>query len=106
MKEKTMMVRLMARVVLAAGCKPDPDGAALALCKAGFAVAMMPAELRDRLDDPDDYFLEATKVVPDAEQAMSAMMDEVDELVRPYGGGLDDVGPVDNDHIPFAWLAA
>jgi hypothetical protein len=82
---------------------PDPhhsnvDQAARELEKAGFEAVRLPAELVETLDVESDDFLEAYAEGSDAE----AMRDQVEAIVRGFGGNVDEWGPVAPGDFPFS----
>ena len=99
-----MQKRLKATVVFCGETDPDPAAAAAALREAGYEVVMMPEKFRSRLVHPRDDFIEVTKriVGDEVNQAIDAMMDDVDTIVDRYGGMCDDGGQIDEDHVPFS----
>jgi hypothetical protein len=82
----------------------DPDGAAIALRKAGFDVMRMPATFRSRMEIPADDFLLVCTDGPETEKFIAVVMKEIDDIVRDYGGLLDDCGPIASDRPPFEEL--
>ena len=101
-----MQKRLKATVVFSGELDPDPAAAAAALREAGYEVVMMPEKFRSRLVHPRDDFMEVTKriVGDEVDQAIDAMMDDVDTIVDRYGAMCDDCGQIDEDHVPFSDL--
>ena len=85
-----MQKRLMATVVFSGDLDPDPATAAAALRKAGYEVVTMPEKFRKPLDHPRDNFMEVTKriVGDEVEQAIDAMMADVEVLVCGFGAML------------------
>jgi hypothetical protein len=103
-KEIKMQKRLMATVVFSGDLDPDPAAAAAALRKAGYEVVMMPEKFRKPLDHPRDDFMEVTKCIvgDEVEQAIDAMMADVEVLVRRYGAMCNDCGQINEHHVPFS----
>ena len=112
----TRNTRLMATAVFGGELDPDVDAACDALLKAGFAVTRMPERLRPLLYLPNDDFIEAYKDVAMEEDccctrqiegflpsdcACSIMMDEINKIVKDYGGLCDECGPIDHTYVPF-----
>jgi hypothetical protein len=81
----------------------DPDGAAIALRRAGFHVTGMPEEFRSRLKVPDDFVLVTTDG-PDNYKFIDAIMGEINAIVDRYGGFLDGCGAIDPNRAPFEEL--
>jgi hypothetical protein len=87
----------------------DPDGAAVALARQGFEVALMPERYRAMLDVPGDDFLEASKRVPgditkdsDCDNLLDEAIkvhDEVEAIVGRFGGQCYECGPEDDDYV-------
>ena len=80
----------------------DVDAAATELQQAGYEVFRMPEKYRGRLAHPRDDFIEAVIAGPDDDVVIDAMMDEVQAIVRKYGGSCYEGGPVERDYVPFA----
>ena len=97
-----MQKRLMATVVFSGDLDPDP--AAAALRKAGYEVVTMPEKFRKPADHPRDDFMEVTKCIvgDEVEQAIDAMMADVEFLVRGYGAVCNDCGQINEQHVPFS----
>jgi hypothetical protein len=81
----------------------DPDGAAIALRRAGFHVTRMPEEFLSRLESPDDFILVTTDG-PDDYKFIDTVMDEINAIVDRYGGLLDGCGAIDPNGGPFEEL--
>jgi hypothetical protein len=84
----------------------DVDRALAELTKAGYTVTRLPDALRAILDVPGDDFAEVSFEAPNAERAEDAF-EEISAVVDQYGGALDpydDAGPMQPDHVPFAWF--
>jgi hypothetical protein len=86
--------QLMGRVAFSGDFDPDVDAAARALERAGYQVFRPDEKYRKRYDHPLDDFIEArieearVKATED-EDPMGVVLDEVDAIVRPYGGLCD-----------------
>jgi hypothetical protein len=81
----------------------DVDRAVAELTKAGYTVVRLPEELRTTLDSPGDDFAEATFECPN-EAVAECAFNEIGAIVAPYAGIYDDCGPMEPDHVPFAWF--
>jgi hypothetical protein len=81
----------------------DPDGAEIALRRAGFDVIRMPEKFWSRLELPDDFILVTTDG-PDDDKFTGAVMDEINAIVNRYGGLLDEWGAIDPNRGPFEEL--
>jgi hypothetical protein len=81
---------------------PDPDAAAVALRKAGFAVTRLPAKFRPRLCLPRDDFLQATigGTITNDEKTVGAVMAELNAIVRDYGGDCSECEVLPLDNVP------
>jgi hypothetical protein len=77
----------------------DVDGAIAELERAGYRVLRMPDALISMLADPDDYFIEIFFDCTDTE--VDENWNRLRKIVRPYGGDVDDVGAVEEGHVPF-----
>jgi hypothetical protein len=83
----------------------DPDGAAIALRRAGFDVMRMPERFRSRMEIPqDDFILVSTEATAGDEKVLIAVMREISAIVDRYGGDLSECGPILSDHVPFEEL--
>jgi len=82
----------------------DPDGAAVALRRAGFEVMRMPATFRSRMEIPEDDFILVYTDGPETYKFMSAVMKEINAIVDRYGGLLNECGPIASDRAPFEEL--
>jgi hypothetical protein len=80
---------------------PDPDAAAVALCRAGFQVTRMPEKFRSSLAHPQDYFMETAINASDCEKIVDAIMDEIDAIVDRYGGLCVECGAIPSHYVPF-----
>jgi hypothetical protein len=80
----------------------DPDGASDALRRAGFNVTRMPLRWRERMTFPEDEFILVTIEGSDDRKIIRAVMDEINTIVRPFGGDLDECGPIHG--VPFEVL--
>jgi hypothetical protein len=80
----------------------DPDGAEIALRRAGFHVIRMPEKLRSRGCPLDDFLL-AMRDGPNDDKFVSAVRDEIQTIVRPYGGDCYEWGLIESDELehPF-----
>jgi hypothetical protein len=90
------MSKLMARI-----CFPEGDAelGIEALLEAGYSLASKVFE-----QEPEHVFVEATAGAEVRDSR--AMLDEINELVEPFGGFVADVGPVPTGHVPFEYEAA
>jgi hypothetical protein len=82
----------------------DPERAAAELREAGYDVFLMPEKYGPRLAHPLDDFIEAVIEGSDDLKVIKAIMDEVEAIVRKYGGICMECGPVGKDYVPFADL--
>jgi hypothetical protein len=64
----------------------------------------MPEKYGPRLAHPLDDFIEAVIEGSDDLKVIKAIMDEVEAIVRKYGGICMECGPVGKDYVPFADL--
>jgi hypothetical protein len=84
----------------------DVDAAAEDLRKAGYTVHRMPSEFVLRVCHPLDDFIEATFDI-DAyadDKTLDAIRAEVDAIVDPFGGLVDEWGNVPRNRKPFSDL--
>jgi hypothetical protein len=97
-------VRIMGAIAFGGELNPDPNGAAVALRRAGFEVTMMPQKFRSRLAHPEDDFMEVSiDGIPDTE-IVNAIRDEIDVIVGRYGGLCCECGPIPSGYVPFEGL--
>jgi hypothetical protein len=82
----------------------DPDIAADELRQAGYEVSLLPDKYTARLAHPLDNFIEAVIFGPNDPKVIGAIMDEVEAIVRKYGGVCLECGPIGRDYVPFADL--
>ena len=93
----------------------DSDAAAEALRKAGYEIHRLPPERRQFFRPVDDHVEAITEgppgpprwgvsgdVPPALFKLMCAIMNEIDDLVRHYGGLCMECDQVDRDYIPFS----
>jgi len=81
-------LRLMLRIAFN-GPDCDPDGAAIALRKAGFTVRRMSARLRTQLSALrpwDDFMFVSAGRAPVPRKGLPAIVDEVNCITNPYAG--------------------
>jgi hypothetical protein len=97
-------VRIMGAIAFGGDLDPDPSGAAVALCRAGFEVIMMPERFRSRLAHPGDDFMETPIEGIRDNKIVEAIMDEIDAIVERYGGLCCECGPIPSDYLPFEGL--
>jgi hypothetical protein len=100
-RAKMKTVRIVGTIVFSAlpGESTDPDGAAAALRRAGFEVTLMPEKFRALLDEPEDYFMEAS--IEGFEDDNLAIWHEIEAIVDQYGAICDRCGPVPSDWVPL-----
>jgi hypothetical protein len=82
----------------------DPDLAAAELRQAGYEVYRLPDKCHALLVHPLDDFIEAVIEGSNDPKVIDAIMDEVEAIVRKYGGLCFECGPIGPDHVPFAEL--
>ena len=99
-KEETA---LMAYAAFGVEVAYDADGAAAELEQAGYTVHRLPWKFRRLLEIPGDDHLEVVITGRDADDA-SAVLDEVDTVVRKYGGGCCECGSIGPEYQPFVGL--
>jgi hypothetical protein len=96
------MSKLMAILVFSGEYSPDVDRAAAELQQAAYTVIRFPDELRATLVHPRDDFLEVFIEGSDEDQVWQ----ETNAIANKYGGLCDECGPMELDHVPFAWARA
>ena len=86
----------------------DPDAAERALRCAGFTVVRLPEKFHDRLDKipGDDFMLVTRRVAQLSYELYGQVMDEINAIVRPYGGDLSECGWMNPDNPPFEEIFA
>ena len=96
---KPVGARLVAHICFSGDCDGpnDPAAAAVALCRHGFEVSLLPEKYRPLLAVPGDDFLEASKNVSaagddDVQGLIDGMWAEVERLVIPFGGDVFECG--------------
>jgi hypothetical protein len=83
----------------------DPDGAEIALRRAGFNVMRMSEAVHARLEFPGDDFMLVTCLVEEmSDQVICRLIDEINAIVIPYGGDLSECGWINPDDPPFEEL--
>ena len=83
----------------------NPDSAEIALRRADFDVMRMSEAFRARLEIPgDDFMLVMCPVEEMSYQVINRLMDEIDAIVRPYGGDFSECGWINPDDPPFEEL--
>jgi hypothetical protein len=102
-------MKLMAQVVFSGEVEHDSDGLAETLRDEGFEVHRMP-EVHPPLE-PGDDFIEVITTGPAGPppndlaypvgKLARAMMREVDDLAKCYGGICMQCGPFADDYVPF-----
>jgi hypothetical protein len=121
-------MRLLAEIAFGGDSRyrrPDPDGAAEVLRRAGLEAHRVPAShptLRKLLkrgggNHPRDAFLEVIvdgppgslddfHRLPDvAQKAISTIMHQINDLVDGFGGSCHTIGPINADYVPFSAFA-
>ena len=90
------------------GSFPDPDGAAGALEKVGYVAARFPEQSRYLLAIAGDDFLEAVldigELAADRDKILGTVIREIDDIVRGFGGCVEEFGFEPADYVPFAHL--
>ena len=86
------------------GAFPDPGGAAGALEKVGYVVARYPEQSRYRLAVAGDDFLEAVLDIGEADNKVleDAIYREILDIVRGFGGWVEEIGFEPADYVPFS----
>jgi hypothetical protein len=82
----------------------DPDTAAADLQRAGYEVSRLPDKYGGRLEHPLDDYIEAVTEGPNDPKVIGAIFKEVEVIVRKYGGSCFEWGPIEEGHVPFAYL--
>jgi hypothetical protein len=95
-------VRVVGHIVFGGELAPDPDGAVIALQKAGYTVARMPERFRPHVYHPEDYFMLAVigGTISDEDKVAGAVMDEINRIVDRYGGLCHECGAEPPDYVP------
>ena len=83
----------------------DADLAADELRQAGYQVFLLPDKYTAQLAHPLDDFIEAVILGPNNPKVIDAIMDEVDAIVRKYGGVCVECGPIGRNYVPFAEMS-
>jgi hypothetical protein len=96
-----MTEKVTALVVFCGDLNPDVDAAIAALRQAGFKKF---ERLHPPVLHPLDAFLEVEFDEPASYAALDAIWDEIDEIVKPYGGGAIEVGKFGQPYTPHVRL--
>jgi hypothetical protein len=85
--------RIAGLIAFSVELEPDPDGAAIALRKAGFTITRLPARFWHLLIPGDDFLYAVTGgAITDDYKILGAVMNEINVIVRDYGGGCSECG--------------
>jgi hypothetical protein len=101
------MAQLMIEAVFPCDLESDPDSAVSALHRAGFEVHTTKSQYPNA---DNDFFIEIVRDIGDAalspslcdHPTITATMQQVENIIAPYGGDVVECGPVDMSYEPFA----